>query len=290
MRALLIVLTAFLLLNGSLFAQGDPNDSGNPDTLVMVMTHPPDPGTDDSSMVTELYVYNDVDSVTSLTAGFRWINDDLILDSAVVSPLAETYLNMQTFVYYANDINLSNDSNLCTFGGFRVSGNGFPPSNDRKLLATYYWHLEAFAPGDSIIIDTLEYNTGARLKFVNSSNIAYIPRWAGACEFHDVLDVDGDDLAPLPTSYRLAQNYPNPFNPSTIISFDLPRRSPVELTVINVLGQTVKALVRADLPAGCHTVHWDGTDASGGRAASGIYFYRMVAENTILSRKMLLLK
>jgi len=94
----------------------------------------------------------------------------------------------------------------------------------------------------------------------------------------------------LPTEYALEQNYPNPFNPDTQIGLALPVDSYVELNVFNILGQRVTTLVQGDLPAGNHSVTWDGTDSDGVPVASGIYFYRISAENFSAAKKMMLLK
>ncbi|MEW5797230.1 MAG: FlgD immunoglobulin-like domain containing protein [Candidatus Zixiibacteriota bacterium] len=94
----------------------------------------------------------------------------------------------------------------------------------------------------------------------------------------------------LPAEYALAQNYPNPFNPSTQIGFALPTESEVELSVFNILGQKVTTLTYGKMPAGNHTVTWNGTDADGGAVASGIYFYRITANNFVETKKMMLLK
>jgi len=96
--------------------------------------------------------------------------------------------------------------------------------------------------------------------------------------------------AGLPQSFDLKQNYPNPFNPTTEISFDLPNASKVELTVFNVLGQQVRTLVNSDMPAGTHTVTWDGNATDGNSVASGVYFYRIAADNFAMTRKMMMLK
>jgi hypothetical protein len=94
----------------------------------------------------------------------------------------------------------------------------------------------------------------------------------------------------LPETYDLAQNYPNPFNPQTKISFSLPNSGAVKLDVYNVLGQRVRSLVNATLPAGFHEVTFDSRDDRGQELASGVYFYRLQTNGYEYSRKMLLLK
>ncbi len=94
-----------------------------------------------------------------------------------------------------------------------------------------------------------------------------------------------DGSAELPTEFSLSQNYPNPFNPTTEISFALPQASNVRLDIYNIVGQKVAALVNRHLEAGFHTAVWDGT-----RAASGIYLYRLEADNFVDTKKMILLK
>lgn len=94
----------------------------------------------------------------------------------------------------------------------------------------------------------------------------------------------------LPTVYSLGQNYPNPFNPTTEINFALPQAGDVELSVFNLLGQKVTTLVNEAMPAGNHTVTWDGTSESGGAVASGIYFYRISAGSFTETKKMMMLK
>lgn len=99
-----------------------------------------------------------------------------------------------------------------------------------------------------------------------------------------------EDVPNLPLMFRLYQSYPNPFNPSTIVEYDLPRKSNVNITVYNVLGQKVKTLVSCTKPAGQHSVEWDGMDNHGRPVTSGVYFYRIIAGEHTETRKMLLLK
>jgi len=84
------------------------------------------------------------------------------------------------------------------------------------------------------------------------------------------------------------QNHPNPFNPSTTISFDLPVSMHAVLEVFDVRGRRVARLLDAGLPAGRHDVVWDGRDAQGRAAGSGVYFYRLQAGEDSTYRKMVL--
>jgi len=98
-------------------------------------------------------------------------------------------------------------------------------------------------------------------------------------------DVFDKDNSILPDNYYLDNNYPNPFNPSTVISFGLPRLSNVSLSVYNILGQKVSTLVDSQLGAGYHSYEWNAN-----KAASGVYFYQLKADDFTATHKMLLLK
>jgi hypothetical protein len=105
------------------------------------------------------------------------------------------------------------------------------------------------------------------------------------------LDVPKAKLTP--DHLGLGPNYPNPFNPTTVISFHLPASgqaglpvaSHVRLVVYDILGRDVATLVDEKKPAGRYEVRFDGT-----KLTSGIYFYRLTAGNTVLTRKMVLAK
>ena len=88
----------------------------------------------------------------------------------------------------------------------------------------------------------------------------------------------------------LSENHPNPFNPSTTIAFGLPQPGPASLRVYDLHGRLVKTLVEGTLPAGAHSAVWDGSDLSGGSAASGLYLYELRAGDERLTHRMLLLK
>jgi sugar lactone lactonase YvrE len=89
---------------------------------------------------------------------------------------------------------------------------------------------------------------------------------------------------------ELRQNHPNPFNPSTVIAFVLPKRAHATLAVYDARGALVRTLVDGMLDHGLREVTWDGRDAKGRAVSSGVYFYRLQVEKTVLTKKMILLK
>jgi hypothetical protein len=101
----------------------------------------------------------------------------------------------------------------------------------------------------------------------------------------------GSEPDVLPVVTKLQGNYPNPFNPTTMISFSVAQTSSfVNLEVFNIKGQKVKELVDEILPAGQHSVTWNGKDANGKPVSSGIYFYKMKTADYSSIKKMILLK
>ena len=104
--------------------------------------------------------------------------------------------------------------------------------------------------------------------------------------FTDVEDSEN----PITAGFKIEQNYPNPFNSATTISYDLSKNTHIELTIFNILGQKIKALVNCRQPAGKYQVQWNGRDNKGKDVASGIYLYRLKAGEFIQIRKMILMK
>jgi hypothetical protein len=94
----------------------------------------------------------------------------------------------------------------------------------------------------------------------------------------------------LPQVYSLGQNYPNPFNPTTKITFALPKAGNMTLTVYNVAGQRVKTLYSGQREAGYGSLVWDGSNDAGRKVTSGVYFYKLTANNFSAQKKMVLLK
>lgn len=112
-----------------------------------------------------------------------------------------------------------------------------------------------------------------------SQGIAFTTKVATSVEWEQ-----GEEGA-LPTAYALDQNHPNPFNPSTVITYSLPKASQVRLSVHTLSGQQVALLADGVQAAGRHRVTFDA-----GTLASGIYIYRLIAEDFVAVRKFTLIK
>jgi hypothetical protein len=93
---------------------------------------------------------------------------------------------------------------------------------------------------------------------------------------------------PAPTT--LLGNQPNPFNPSTTITYTLSRDMAVDLAVYSLQGRPVRRLLKADRNAGEHQVVWDGTDQQNRVVPSGVYVVRMVTEDGMEARKVVVAK
>jgi hypothetical protein len=89
----------------------------------------------------------------------------------------------------------------------------------------------------------------------------------------------------VPENYYLGQNYPNPFNPVTKIRFSIPHPGNVILNIFDETGKEVKTLVKAKLNAGSYEVFFDAA-----LLASGIYFYKIIADNFTDCKKMIVVK
>jgi len=99
-----------------------------------------------------------------------------------------------------------------------------------------------------------------------------------------------DEGIMMPGEFALAQNYPNPFNGETVIGFDLPGSGPVELSILNVIGQKVFSWSKYIDTPGKVMVTWSGKTSDGLELSSGLYFYQLQTQDGRKTRQMVFLK
>lgn len=108
---------------------------------------------------------------------------------------------------------------------------------------------------------------------------------AGMVRFFPLSGLVNVEGPPLPLEYSLAQNYPNPFNAMTRINFSLKAPGKVRIDLFNILGQRVETLENKEMKEGRYSIAFDAR-----HLASGVYFYRIIVNEFVALKKMVLLK
>ena len=102
--------------------------------------------------------------------------------------------------------------------------------------------------------------------------------------------VETNPVSELPSQFFVEQNYPNPFNNTTIIPFQLPKKTSVAIRIFNMVGQEILLLRDQEFPAGSHRIAWNGKSANGKEMSSGIYFYSVEAMGRVFTRRLLYIR
>lgn len=131
-----------------------------------------------------------------------------------------------------------------------------------------------------------EGNPGGPNSFLIAYNLIYAGGGGGlyARELSQLIGIQKISTE-IPNSFSLSQNYPNPFNPVTKIRFDIPKKQLVNIKIFDILGREVANPVNEKLIEGTYEVEWDASNYP-----SGIYFYKMITESFITTKKMILVK
>ncbi|MCK4404429.1 MAG: T9SS type A sorting domain-containing protein [candidate division Zixibacteria bacterium] len=181
--------------------------------------------------------------------------------------------------------------------------NGF----DTRFLFSF-GPFEQLAPGESlsfavafVIGETLHVDP---LNFVNNFSVTNPNEFYANLNFSNLVqnaltaqilydtmftDVEESEIE-VPKSFHLSQNQPNPFNLCTIIEYSLKKTSHVSLKIYNVRGEVVRTVVDQKQKPGIHQMIWDGKNQKGKEVASGIYLYKLTADDRSETKKMILLK
>jgi hypothetical protein len=97
--------------------------------------------------------------------------------------------------------------------------------------------------------------------------------------------VEDRENTAIPSNFVLFQNYPNPFNPTTTIAFDLPEKSRVRLSLINILGEEIMEIKNGEYGTGHHEIVFNADNL-----ATGVYFYKIETERHTAVKKLVIVK
>jgi hypothetical protein len=152
---------------------------------------------------------------------------------------------------------------------------------DGLPLGDLNWYPDAKA---TYLANRDQYIAALRDSMVNATWV-YIPGdSASAVITPTMVGVEKEEIMTA-AKFELDQNYPNPFNPTTSICFTVPVNGKVKLVVYNLMGQVVATLVDEYRLAGSHSVKFDAKDLP-----SGMYIYKLKSGDTVMSRKLMVLK
>ena len=146
------------------------------------------------------------------------------------------------------------------------------------------WILVGYREGKGTTTEPQHYSYLDDISGINATAFEYRLKqvdFDGSYSFSEEIRVSNL----VPAEYSLEQNYPNPFNPSTEIKFSIPQTTNVTLKVFDVMGREVATLIDEQMEAGKHSVVFNAANLS-----SGVYYYTIITENFIQTKKMLLLK
>jgi hypothetical protein len=174
-----------------------------------------------------------------------------------ISPSNNSSLDATLRIYYsAADLGEITEANLRLFS----SADGSDDS---------WWMREA-------TVNTTE-------KWGEISGLDMLGYWTFA-DMNTPLPVE-EEITDIPREFSLYQNYPNPFNPETIIRFDLPEGSFVNLSIYNAIGEKILTLVDQEMEQGRHSKTFNAVNLP-----SGIYIYKIITSSSVYTRKMILMK
>ncbi len=195
--------------------------------------------------------------------------------------------------YYANSIAIQSDGKII------AAGNSFNGSNFDIALVRYNSNGSldnTFGTNGVVTTDVGtegDYATSIAIqsdeKIIVAGGSIYMARFSFLRIVRYLNNastgVDEKDNGEIPTAFALEQNYPNPFNPTTAISYQLPVIGFVTLKVYDLLGREVATLVNETKAPGNYEVNFNASNLP-----SGVYFYRLKAEEFVETKKMILLK
>jgi|GEM_PF-238451 len=152
-------------------------------------------------------------------------------------------------------------------------------------VSTGDYHLLQNSPCiDAGLQDTMIfYNEGSDTLYIPILSYYGSAPDMGAFEYAYQTDITINHID-LP-EFHLAQNYPNPFNPETTIEYEVPRAVFIKLELFNMVGQKIVTLVNEWQEPGRYSIDWDASPYS-----SGVYFYRLLANDFSLVKRCIFIK
>jgi len=240
----------------------------------------------------------------TLVAGFMFAADvTLSISDQVVDPVEGGTLDIymvNTLPVYGFQFNMDHggligDASSVAYGsasGGTAIDAGFAISTNTSGLILGFSFSGAFIPAGEGILTTISWNADTfalsgpvtlTIEEISGPNGAHLESDVGA----PLLSTDNPLII---EEYSLSNNYPNPFNPSTTIDYAVKEAGEVSLIIYDMLGREVNVLVNDYLQPNKYSIVWNGLNMDGQQVASGVYYYKMIADSFVDTKKMLFVK
>jgi len=272
-------LFAVILLVVAACASAFAQDPGVPDTVRL------DTGVFVSDKaVVRVFLIND-QALSGIQIPVTYTGDLAILDSVNFGPRTAGFAGDD---FLAASENLGGSSQTLMLAAVPLSSGSIAAGTDE--IATLYFsrNLASVLTTSSINSTTLVPAGGLLAATTAAQPSGYAPRYVSGAVRVGTAVVNHPDV--LPREFDLSPNFPNPFNPSTSFSVALPKAGHLTVEIYNLLGQRVLKLFDGTAQAGYLDLTWDGRDSHGRTVGSGVYFYKVEAQDFQKVRKMVLLK
>ncbi len=166
-------------------------------------------------------------------------------------------------------------------GGRVYRGPSMPSLYGNYVFADYIdgriWYLDLSGnPSTLHLIDDTTLNVAAF--GADDQGELYFSTFNGP--IYKFVETTTDVASRTPSIGTLRAARPNPFHAGASMEFSLPSAAHATLEVFDVRGRRVVTLVDKSVPAGDHTVTWNGRDVDGREQPSGVYFSRLTVNGS----------
>ena len=219
----------------------------------------------------------------------------------VTSFITKVYPFFIIFILMSGISYLQADNHIIKFGG--TLGTVYSPSTLSVTVGdTVTWEgsFNSHPLSSTSVPDgAAEFSNGSGTSF--SYTVMTPGEYDYQCDVHAGLGMTGSFSAVvsgfesypasgIPGGFQLDQNFPNPFNPVTHIGYVLPADSYVRLSIYNLIGQEVAALVDGEQEAGYHQVTWNASSFSSGPYISRLTARERDGREVLMHKGMILMK
>tara|TARA_B100000575_G_C23133608_1_gene658066 strand:- start:2624 stop:3451 length:828 start_codon:yes stop_codon:yes gene_type:complete len=247
-----------------------------------------------------IYAYeSNLDSIIAMEVGIEGVMKYYLMgeedmeggvDFSIMKPLPEDFIDSDQVFTMLVDYGVSNMESLVSMLTSEIPENLQVDVSIGVKIMHDYWNLPFDILPDLIPVTwnmfahAVAFDSMGTVMMQDSLS-AFMNAENGELIYSNKALTSLEEESLIPEKTVLNQNYPNPFNPSTKITFELSIPQYVQLDVYNTLGQKVLTLVNDSMESGYHSINLDAT-----RLSSGVYLYRLIAGNTVFTKKMTLIK